>query len=82
MVIDCRGRATFRAGAASDPTVGVMRSVPSMLYVLQSTLRRLEGSEEFPADNPHVQELKRSLLIAIADLEEQRQEQPAEARSA
>lgn len=53
-----------------------------MLYVLQSTLRRLEGSEEFPADNPHVQELKRSLLIAIADLEEQRQEQPAEARSA
>lgn len=53
-----------------------------MLYVLQSTLRRLEGSEEFPPHDPHVQELRRWLLVTIGDLEEQNQDRAVETECA
>jgi hypothetical protein len=49
-----------------------MLSVPSLLQVLQKTLKRLEGSPEFGANDPHAAELRRWLLVTIGDLEDQR----------
>lgn len=43
-------------------------SVPSLLDILEATLKQLEDD----ADAPHYQELRRWLLISIADLEERK----------
>lgn len=47
-----------------------MSYVSSLLEILRATLRRLEGQPEFSAADAHARELRRYLLIAIADLEE------------
>lgn len=49
-----------------------------MMFVLESTLKRLEGSEEFPADDANVQELRRWLLLTIGDLKEKQNERERE----
>lgn len=47
-----------------------MRSVPSLLEILQKTLQRLEGSPELCGEDPRYVELRRWLLLTIDDLEE------------
>lgn len=50
-----------------------MRSNPSLRQVLQNALQRLEDSPQF-ASKPHAAELRRCLLIVLAELrEEERQ---------
>lgn len=51
-----------------------MPSVPSLLQVLQNALMRLENSPEFALDDPHTAQLRRWLLITIADLQDRQRE--------
>ena len=49
-----------------------MHSVPSLVDVLRSALKRLEHNEELTPDDPRLVELRRSLLRTIAELESRR----------
>jgi hypothetical protein len=40
---------------------------PDLVVALEETLRRLEESEAVPADDPKVAELKKSILLKIAE---------------
>lgn len=40
---------------------------PDLVVALEETLRRLEESEAVPADDPKVVELKKSILLKIAE---------------
>jgi hypothetical protein len=48
-----------------------MPPVPTLLNVFRETLKTLQGSREFLADDPQVHALRRWLLLTIADLEDQ-----------
>lgn len=48
-----------------------MTPVPSLLDVLRTTLKQLHENAEFAAQDPHARELRRWLLVTIADLEDQ-----------
>lgn len=52
-----------------------MPSVPSLADVLRSTLKRLEHNEELAPNDPHLAELRRSLLRTIAEIESRRQDE-------
>ena len=54
-----------------------MRSNPPLRQVLQNTLKRLEDSPQF-ASKPDAMELRRWLLIVLADLREQERESHSE----
>ena len=54
--------------------IGSVLPVPSLLKVLQETLKRLRDSPEFGANDPHAAELWRWLLVTIGDLEDQRRD--------
>jgi hypothetical protein len=49
-----------------------VEKVPSLIDVLRSTFEQLEQTIELRPDDPALRELKRSILIAIADLEGQK----------
>ena len=49
----------------------VMASVPSRHQILQNTLKRLENSTEFATKEPQTVALRRWLLVALADLQDQ-----------
>lgn len=55
-----------------------MRSNPSLRQVLQNTLKRLEDSPQF-ASKPDAVELRRWLLIVLADLREQERQSHCDA---
>ncbi|HKR26620.1 MAG TPA: hypothetical protein VJT08_07330 [Terriglobales bacterium] len=55
-----------------------MRSNPSLRQVLQHALKRLEDSPQF-ASKPDAMELRRWLLIVLADLREQERQAHSEA---
>ena len=40
---------------------------PDLVVALEETLRRLEESEAVPANDPQVAELKKSILLKIAE---------------
>ena len=43
------------------------RYFPDLVVALEETLRRLEETEAVPADDPKVAELKKSILLKIAE---------------
>ncbi len=60
-----------------------MSSAPTLLNLLRETLKTLQGSQEFLADDPYVQGLRRWLLLTIADLEDQaRRAEPPDSKVA
>ena len=49
------------------------RRSPNLMEVLRSTLESVEKSAEFSADDPALEEFKRSILRVIADLQLRRE---------
>jgi len=57
-------------------------STGHVVNILQNTLRRLEQKGSFDRDDPAFIHLRRRLILAIAELEEQRDREPPADRDA
>ncbi len=55
-----------------------MSYVRSLIEILRTTLKSLETEPGFSAADPHAREMRRWLLIAMADLEERMEDEANE----
>jgi len=49
-------------------------SSPTIIDLLRSTLERLEADKDLDASDPQLQDLKSSILLAIAEMEMKKQD--------
>lgn len=59
----------------------ILSSLTSLIEILRATLKRIELQPEFSAADSHAREMRRWLLIAIADLEERINDDPEQSAS-
>ncbi len=53
------------------------RSAPALIALLRSTLEKLKRTEDLSQDDPSLRELKRLIVVMIAELETSKAHKPA-----